>query len=428
MRLRRRPRSRTDVPGAARADRPGEGPDAERIGLRIGRPGTGPKVQVLDYDALRAEQLAADEAEERRLFYVAMTRAQERLVLSGAAKMDTWEKGNRSIPVDWIVPAFVPDVASRVDEDVIDADPGIRLTFVREDNVTFVREEDVTFVREDDLVGESAHIGQKLHPSRESGPFGVFHSPLSEPVGRTAVGTLSYSSLAEYERCGYRFYVERVLGLPPEPGPDGDSDVDSVPAAGPGALERGTLVHALLQRLDFSRLALPPGTPPELEPLLAAFIDSDLCTRLGRARELRREQRFAFVLDGTLVTGTFDVLASEPDRGGRLLVVDYKTGGVAPYATQALIYAIAALRTGAPAVEVVHTFLDAGEASARAYDAGDLPALEADLSERAAGLLAGRFDVAQEPKRALCAGCPALGGLCSWPAEVAMRESPDRLF
>src|SRR6185312_8900010 len=29
------------------------------------------------------------------------------------------------------------------------------------------------------------------------------------------VGHLSYSSLADYERCGYRFYAERVLGLAP---------------------------------------------------------------------------------------------------------------------------------------------------------------------------------------------------------------------
>ena len=82
--------------------------------------------------ALGDEQIAADEAEERRLFYVAMTRAQERLILSGAARMDTWQKANRAIPVDWIVPAFVPDVAARVADDVIDGD-GVRLTFIRDD-------------------------------------------------------------------------------------------------------------------------------------------------------------------------------------------------------------------------------------------------------------------------------------------------------
>ena len=29
-----------------------------------------------------------------------------------------------------------------------------------------------------------------------------------------AAGTLSYTSLCELERCGYRYYLERVLGMP----------------------------------------------------------------------------------------------------------------------------------------------------------------------------------------------------------------------
>ena len=33
----------------------------------------------------------------------------------------------------------------------------------------------------------------------------------------TSPTALSYSALAPYERCGYRFYAERVLGLPQLP-------------------------------------------------------------------------------------------------------------------------------------------------------------------------------------------------------------------
>jgi hypothetical protein len=39
-----------------------------------------------------------------------------------------------------------------------------------------------------------------------------------------------------------------------------------------------------------------------------------------------------------------------------------------------------------------------------------------------------RFDVSPAPYRGLCAGCPAQGGLCSWPLEMTRRESPDTLF
>jgi hypothetical protein len=32
------------------------------------------------------------------------------------------------------------------------------------------------------------------------------------------------------------------------------------------------------------------------------------------------------------------------------------------------------------------------------------------------------------PHRGLCSGCPAEGGLCSWPLEMTRREALDRLF
>ena len=43
-------------------------------------------------------------------------------------------------------------------------------------------------------------------------------------------------------------------------------------------------------------------------------------------------------------------------------------------------------------------------------------------------LLRREFAVTDTPHRAVCAGCPAEGGLCSWPLEMTRREAPDRLF
>ena len=61
-----------------------------RFGLRLAQPGTGRREPALDYKALGEERQRAEEHEERRLFYVAMTRARERLCVSGAAKLDAW--------------------------------------------------------------------------------------------------------------------------------------------------------------------------------------------------------------------------------------------------------------------------------------------------------------------------------------------------
>ena len=287
-----------------------------------------------------------------------------------------------------------------------------------------------------------------------SGVAAVWEPPVSGPP----VSHLSYSSLAEYERCGYRFYVERVLGLPALP----EAPAAGTPARAPAArgdavavlsgTERGILAHALLEKLDFRRPAPPSaaaiielaGVAPsvaeaeELEELIRRFAASELCARLARAGESRREERFAFALEnGVLMNGVFDVLAREP--GNRLLVVDYKSDRLAGsdpaeivagmYATQQTLYGLAALRTGADAVEVVHVFLEAPDTPVIAgFSAADLQPLERDLAALTRGVLDRRFVVTESPQRSICGGCPAEGGLCSWPLEMTRREASDRLF
>ena len=61
-----------------------------RIGLRLARSGQAGRASAWDYDAIGAQEREADEFEERRLFYVAMTRARERLILSGATRFEGW--------------------------------------------------------------------------------------------------------------------------------------------------------------------------------------------------------------------------------------------------------------------------------------------------------------------------------------------------
>jgi ATP-dependent exoDNAse (exonuclease V) beta subunit len=286
-------------------------------------------------------------------------------------------------------------------------------------------------------------------------------APVISPAPVPPVAALSYSSLAEYKRCGYRFYVERVLRLPPNPRAAPGHGAGTRSDLPPGALsptERGTLVHALLERLDFRHparpteasvaaaaarygLAVAPDGPDiaQVIELVERFAGGELCRRLGRATGVRREERFRFLLGGAgvLIGGVFDVIAREP--GGLTLVVDYKTDrleGADPqtladsaYATQQLVYALAALRAGAESVEVVHTFLELPQRPAVArFTREQAPALEAQLSALAAGALAREFTVTDAPHRGVCDGCPAEGGLCSWPLEMTRREAPDRLF
>ena len=100
-----------------------------------------------------------------------------------------------------------------------------------------------------------------------------------------------------------------------------------------------------------------------------------------------------------------------------MLIVDYKSDrldGAEPeavveagYATQRIVYALAALREGAPAVEVAYCFLERPEVAVGArFEPRDIPALAERLTRLAEGVLEGRHPVAAEPHRGLCGDCP----------------------
>ena len=80
--------------GAGQRDRLLIGPDGE-VGLRLATPGGGESTPALAYERLAAAAALEEDAEERRLFYVAMTRARDRLILSGSTDP---ERQRRSAP------------------------------------------------------------------------------------------------------------------------------------------------------------------------------------------------------------------------------------------------------------------------------------------------------------------------------------------
>ena len=194
-----------------------------RFGLRLAEPGTGKREPALEYRALGEQQQRFEEQEERRLFYVAMTRARERLVLSGAARLEPWgERGRRrsagsarrSCPSS---PSARPRTGSRDSS----ARAGLRCVSSGRCRTRTHRGR-----RSAALGASSAAVGVGL-PGRPR--------PRAEPISPSdaaaPVGRLSYSSLGEYARCGYRFYAERVLRLPTlEPAAVDAAPADPAPA------------------------------------------------------------------------------------------------------------------------------------------------------------------------------------------------------
>jgi ATP-dependent helicase/nuclease subunit A len=390
--------------------------DGVRVGLRL--PTIERKsVDSLDYAEIAAERRTLAVAEEQRVFYVAMTRARERLILSGAARFAAWPSPAQC-PLAWLGPALAGDIAARAGAGECDGElvDGVRLTLARATA----------------LAATVASPGELAEPASPA--------PVAVPAAALPSPRLSYTALAEYERCAYRYYLQRILGLPDVAPPPGSEH-------GEGAAARGTLVHALLERLDFADPREPdPATVAataaalgvdaaanDAARLAGAFARSPLCARLAVAEAVRREEPFA-LLDPSgegLLRGTFDVLATEAD--GTVLIVDFKTDSVEPgadldarverdYSLQRLVYALAALSTGAERVEVAHCFLQRPErlVSAR-FDAAQLPALTDALAQRIAPLRAGAFPVTAAPGRERCATCPGRARLCSYEESVTLR-------
>ena len=178
----------------------------------------------------------------------------------------------------------------------------------------------------------------------------------------------------------------------------------------------------------------------ELVALIAGFAAGELCARLGRARptSAARSASPSCSGSGVLITGALDVLAREP--GGRMLIVDYKSDRLqgadpATIVGARLRHPAAGLRAGGAArrrgrrVEVVHCFLERPQEPVMAsFASAQTPGARARARALAAGGGPARVRGQPEPHRALCAGCPAEGGLCSWPLSQTRRESPDRLF
>ena len=265
-----------------------------------------------------------------------------------------------------------------------------------------------------------ADVGAQLALFTDGGRVAAPLVPLAEipPAAPVPVRRLSYSALALYGRCGYRYFAQRVLGLP-------EPVVEPEPDAGLGPLEVGDAVHLELERPDGRWRDLYPDATAADEERIAGFVEAwSGCELRGRVDALvdsRPEVPFAFEVGGVLFRGRFDIFGREAD--GSALVVDFKTNRLADreaqdvmdrtYAVQVTTYALAALRTGAPAVEVAYAFLERADAIAtRRFEASAAAELEAELEAAIEAIRAGHF-----PARPgfQCRECPALDLLCAGP-------------
>ena len=404
-----------------------------RFGFKMVHPTRGDRRPVFDYEDVRKAEEGQERAERLRLYYVAMTRAIDRLIVSGA--IDTERKSDRQTPIGWVLDRL--DAAGTVADagtEPIELERGEARFLLRVGRYEAPAQED----RAESAVAQLALFGEI--PTGDQGP-GLRLPELAVPAEPPAhdVRRLSYSALALFERCSYRYFAERVLRLAPVP------PARAAEGHGLAATEIGDAVHRLLELVPLDE-PRTPGRPELAEAvrawypavddeeldriasLVQAYCDSPLARRLATLPGARPERPFSFEHDGVLLHGRLDVLWRE---GTSALVADYKSNVLegadpsevvdAEYRLQRLVYALACLRDGADEVEVVYQFLERPDDLVSAtFTRADVDALEAELSAAIARIREGEFR--PTPSEFACSGCPALDLVCAGPRLLVHQE------
>jgi ATP-dependent exoDNAse (exonuclease V) beta subunit len=394
-----------------------------RFGFKVADPVTSKRRGAFAYDEVRDARVADEEAERLRLYYVAMTRAIDRLIVSGAIDAD--KQADEKTPIGWVLKRIEArdELAAAAEGPVEIQREGARLVISVD---RFAPEEPVAAP-----AGEEKQLSLFEAAAEEVRPPAPVLPPL-EPIPAPPlhrVRRLSYSALALFERCSYRYFAERVVGLR-----EGRAVGFGGEGGGLVATEVGDAVHRLLEGLDLRAPAAPeveqvrewyPAASDEeldrIRGLVAAYCDSEFAARIAALPEATAERPFAFEHDGVLLHGRLDVLRLVD---GSALVVDFKTNVLdehspaevveAEYRLQRLVYALACFRAGADEVEVAYQFLERpDEVVSATFGRADEPELAAELSAAIARIQAGEF--VPTPSDFACAGCPALDLVCAGP-------------
>jgi DNA helicase-2/ATP-dependent DNA helicase PcrA len=324
------------------------------------------------------------EEEERRLFYVAVTRAEDELFLTGrpAGKKDLTPAGY----LRELVSLKTGPLAGQIE---------------------------FSEITEGTLL-------PALQASAAAQPR-VHEWVALAPLDSTRLLRLSPSAIESYSYCPLRFKLERDWNLPEEAG---------------AAMQFGQAIHtALMGYFDAQR----KGKNLDAETVISSFLDEFAKAKIEEAlqRELfeqkgRRqlhvflnspsarphgrvamiEQRIELNIAGAKVTGRIDRV--DEDKDG-LTIIDYKTGRAktqkhADESLQLSIYALG-LHSGKPVKAVIFENLEDGTTVIATRNSRQLSKAQEEVSEAAENIKAGKFD-------------PSPGFHCGWCAYQAL--CPER--
>ncbi len=361
------------------------------LGVKWRNPATGESVRDRISDSIDRRRDVEQEEETNRLLYVAMTRAEERLILS-------WSTPARAKWPGWL--------ASRFGIDVKTPAPAVILRLDTFDVAISVTD------RAPDPLPPLAILEMREAPA------------LVDPPGLSGQhdSAVSVTDLALFTHCPRRYLLTRAGAVESAPVFDPEEARPRRRADPLDASEFGTEVHALLAGIPV------PNPSAEAVELADRFHASGLGRRAASTLLVEREFDFLFAVEDLIVSGQIDLWFE--DRG-KLVLVDYKTDDIDA--------AQAAERAGSYALQVQLYAMALGRLSGRPADEAYLYLLRPDLAipvpvtpralEEAASRVAA-FREAQERNEfplhesKACERCPFYQGACpsEWNGRVSGPE------
>jgi len=432
-----------------------------RFGFRVADPLTTKRRGAFDYDEVREARREEEAAERLRLYYVAMTRAKERLIVSGSIdrghlagsvdgeaadarpKTAAEARGGRdaTTPIGWVLSRLAADEELDAAGDApVELERGDARLLVRLDRFDAEAWADAPADEPEEELPEAGQLALFSAPEDLAAAPPAHILPALEPLPVPPlhrVRRLSFTALSLFEQCSYKYFALRVAGMSERP------PVARGSGEGLRAVEVGDAVHKLLEQVDLAAPAAPdleqvrawyPDVSEDELARIRGFVESycasPLAARIAALTPVEKERHFTFEHDGVLLHGFLDVLHL---NGTRALVVDYKTNLVgetppeeivdADYRLQRLVYALACFRAGADEVEVAYQFLERPDAAVETtFTQAQVPELEAELSEVIARIQAGDFR--PTPSEWACSDCPALDLVCAGPRLRGSGASP----
>lgn len=236
--------------------------------------GEGEEVTPAIYTLISAAKQEKEDDERRRVLYVALTRAKEKIILSASSKSEAIETKSKSMDLGVLWPGLEKaGVAEKLipfeEKDALPPQPGLP----------------------DDFAAPSIIQTQSLKPS---------------------ISTVRVTGLGDYERCPKLFKYKYVDGHP------------GIGEGGTGAARLGTLTHLALEK--------EITDPDALRRLVAGMTDEETQTAIDFANVFRSHAEFKEVngciaskevdlsleVDGLILTGVADAVGDD-------FVLDYKT-------------------------------------------------------------------------------------------------------